>query len=451
MKEKIYVLDTNVILHEDRWLDRFDDGEIFICSTVLEELEKFKKNQNDIGYASRSFGRMFADSTVIGHLNINGIVYEDVVIHQIKNGKKIHLMLSAELHDLCLVYDDIADIKILSAACFVRDYFSDQYNDNVFFVTNDVFLCIKAHSIGIKTRSLEYMRSQHVQERHHQIIEVTEDVFDSIMLSNNDVHTSDITNKKVKINSGIEIVCNVKKPYKIACFVNANKTITYLRMHESYHTMYGIVPLNVEQAFAMYALLNPSIEIVSLMGKAGTGKTLLAIAAALEVRHEFQQILIARPIMAVSDRDIGFLPGDVSDKIGPYMSPLYDSLSIIKGQFGHLDKRYIKIQSMIDEEKIIIEPLPFIRGRSLNQCFLIIDEAQNLSQHEVKTIVTRAGKGTKIVFAGDIEQIDSPYMNSETNGLSHLIQRFDQQDVYSHINLITGERSGLADLGTRLL
>ena len=201
----------------------------------------------------------------------------------------------------------------------------------------------------------------------------------------------------------------------------------------------------------MNALLNNDIPLVSLTGKAGTGKTLLALASALHVKKHYRQIFIARPIVPLSNKDIGFLPGDVDSKIGPYMQPLWDNLKVIQDQFGENDKNYMAINNMVKDDKLVIEPLSYIRGRSLQRIFFIVDEAQNLTPHEIKTIITRVGEGTKIVLTGDIYQIDHPYLDSQSNGLSYLIDHFMGQKLYAHVNLEKGERSELAELASNLL
>ncbi|MEM8681038.1 MAG: PhoH family protein, partial [Planctomycetota bacterium] len=214
---------------------------------------------------------------------------------------------------------------------------------------------------------------------------------------------------------------------------------------------YGITPRNAEQSFALRALLDDSVKLVTLAGKAGTGKTLLALAAALESRSQYRQILLARPVVPLGNRDLGFLPGDVNDKLEPYMKPLFDNLSVIRHQFKDSDARAQKIREMLENDKLVITPLSYIRGRSLQRMFFIVDEAQNLTPHEVKTIITRAGEGTKVVFTGDIYQIDQPYLDALSNGLSTLINRMMGQSLYAHVTLEKGERSELADLASELL
>jgi PhoH-like ATPase len=211
----------------------------------------------------------------------------------------------------------------------------------------------------------------------------------------------------------------------------------------------GIIPRNAEQTYALDAILNDSIKLVTLTGKAGTGKTLLALAGALKRKKNYRQVLMARPIVALSNKDIGFLPGDIHSKLDPYMKPLYDNLGIIEQAEG--DGKRSQVTKMLEDRKLVIEPLSYIRGRSLVNTFFIIDEAQNLTPHEIKTIITRAGEGTKVVFTGDIFQIDHPYLDSHSNGLCYLIEKMKGQRLYAHINLNKGERSELADLAGTLL
>jgi len=231
---------------------------------------------------------------------------------------------------------------------------------------------------------------------------------------------------------------------------------TYRRSDDAFHrveklTCYGITPRNAEQSFALKALMDDSIRLVTLAGSAGTGKTLLALAAALECRQKYRQIMLARPVVPLSNRDLGFLPGDIADKLDPYMQPLYDNLTVIRHQCGDDTQAAQRINDMRESEKLVITPLAYIRGRSLQRMFFIVDEAQNLTPHEVKTIITRAGEGTKIVFTGDVAQIDQPYLDALSNGLSYLIHRMTGQPLYAHVTLEKGERSELADLASALL
>jgi len=214
---------------------------------------------------------------------------------------------------------------------------------------------------------------------------------------------------------------------------------------------YGIEPRNAEQSFAFEVLNDPEVKLVGLTGKAGTGKTLLALASALKQNGLYKHILLARPIISLANKDIGFLPGDEKQKITPYMQPLFDNLTVIKNQFQSTSSDVRRIDEMMTSNQLVIEALAFIRGRSFSDTFFIIDEAQNLTPHEVKTIITRAGEGTKIVFTGDVQQIDSPYLDAQSNGLAYMIDKMKGQDLFAHVNLIKGERSELAELASNLL
>jgi PhoH-like ATPase len=216
-------------------------------------------------------------------------------------------------------------------------------------------------------------------------------------------------------------------------------------------TSYGIKPRNAEQTFALHAMLNTEIPLVTVSGKAGTGKTLLALAAALEKKQHYRQIFVARPVVPLSNKDLGFLPGDVASKLDPYMQPLYDNLTVIQNHFNEQNSQAKQIRELLEEEKIVITPISYIRGRSIVRVFFIVDEAQNLTPHDVKTIITRAGEGTKIVFTGDIFQIDHPYLDSQTNGLAYIIEKMKGQPLYAHVNLEKGERSELAELAAKML
>ena len=214
---------------------------------------------------------------------------------------------------------------------------------------------------------------------------------------------------------------------------------------------FGIYPKNAEQTFALDALMNPNIPLVALSGKAGTGKTLLALAAALQQSKSFEQIYLARPIVALSNKDLGYLPGDVNEKVTPYMQPLFDNLNVIRHRYNMHSPENQMIDEMLKDEKLVISALAYIRGRSLSNVFFIVDEAQNLTPHEVKTIITRAGEGVKMVFTGDIDQIDSPYLDRQSNGLSHLFDRMEGQNIFAHVHLQKGERSYLAEVASNLL
>ena len=214
---------------------------------------------------------------------------------------------------------------------------------------------------------------------------------------------------------------------------------------------YGIKPRNDEQKFALDACLNRKIQLVSLTGGAGTGKTLLALASALEQERDYEQIILSRPTVVLGNQEIGFLPGDQKSKMSPFLQPLMDNLNVIKSLYRPSSKEYQKLEGMVNSEKLLITPLAYIRGRSLGKAFFIIDEAQNLTPHEIKTIITRAGEDTKIVFTGDIFQIDQPYLDQWSNGLTHLGEKMAGQRLFEHVFLRKGERSELSEIASKLL
>ena len=321
----------------------------------------------------------------------------------------------------------------------------------VVLVSKDVNLRMKAKSLGILAEDYTTDRIVSVDELYSGT-EIIEDFDDDIIVQ---LFQSPF---EVPAKSLVKNLNGEAFPNKYYIFRNSNRSVlaNLDQDKENFKKVdkivtYGIKPKNAEQTFALDALTNNDIQLVSLTGKAGTGKTLLTLAAALHVKKNYRQIFIARPIVPLSNKDIGYLPGDIQSKIEPYMQPLWDNLRVIQDQFPEGDRQSLAITSMLKEEKLVIEPLTYIRGRSLQRIFFIVDEAQNLTPHEIKTIITRAGEGSKVVFTGDIYQIDHPYLDSQSNGLSYLIDRFKGQKLYAHITLEKGERSALAELASNLL
>jgi PhoH-like ATPase len=314
-------------------------------------------------------------------------------------------------------------------------------------VTKDINLRIKAKALGLIAEDYETGKVSNENlknESSYSIENVDSEIIREIFLKGR-IEENEILGTK-KITNGYYILKNGKTS-SLAYF--NQKTNQIVRIEKEF--VYGIKPKNAEQAFALHALLNDDVKLVALQGVAGTGKTLLALAAALEQHKQYNQIILARPIVPLSNKEIGFLPGDANDKIGPYMEPLWDNLKFIKSQFRENEKKNRAIQEMQDSGKIIITPLAFIRGRSLSNIMFIVDEAQNLTPHEVKTIITRAGENTKIIFTGDVHQIDSPYLDENSNGLAYLIDRLKNQPLFTNVKLEKGERSELANLANDLL
>lgn len=322
--------------------------------------------------------------------------------------------------------------------------------DRVFLVTKDVNLRMKAKSIGLMAQDYSTDRVQAPADIYKgtRVVEnISTAIIDQLYAKPFEMDAAFIEDAGPLLANEYLVMKNGSIS-ALGVFLPHTRTIRRIDTQ----TCYGIRPRNAEQCFAMDALTCKQLPLVTITGKAGTGKTLLALAAALEKRHDYRQIFISRPSVPLSNKDIGFLPGDIQSKLDPYMQPLYDNLSVIEScQNGKNGRGGRRIKELLNEEKIVITPLSYIRGRSIVKVFFIVDEAQNLTPHEVKTIITRAGEGTKIVFTGDIYQIDHPYLDSRSNGLSYLIEKMKGQNLYTHINLEKGERSELSDLAISLL
>jgi len=341
--------------------------------------------------------------------------------------------------------DEINDHKILDSALNLQ---KEEENKIVTLVSKDINLRLKAKSLNLKAEDYLTGKIKNLNSLDLEglVIEnVKTEVIDNIY-ENNILEKESIFPKKKLIDNSYYILKDSKKSALI--YFDAEKQ-TINRVEKTAIT--GIKPRNAEQAFAIHSLLNDNVSLVSINGVAGTGKTLLALASAISQRRDYKQIFVARPIVPLSNKDIGYLPGDINSKINPYMEPLWDNFKYIQNQFKETSKEFKVLKNMIESEKLIIQPLAYIRGRSFSNIYFIIDEAQNLTPHEIKTIISRAGENTKIVFAGDINQIDTPYLDSQSNGLSYLIDKLKGQKLYSHVTLRKGERSELANLANDLL
>ena len=322
-----------------------------------------------------------------------------------------------------------------------------EIKDVVILVTKDVNLRLKARSLNLRSEDYETGKVKNLEGLYRGIAQIDMDdsaVIDSIH-QNGIAHISQVPQLSPSTNHYY-----ILKNHKSSTLAFYNQETETLERVEKRHA-YGIKPRNAEQAFAMHALFNDAIKLVTIQGVAGTGKTLIALACALEQRSNYRQIYLARPIVPLNNKDIGFLPGDVKAKINPYMEPLWDNLKVIQNQYSESSKEFQKVKELVDNEKLLVTPLAYIRGRSLANIIFIVDEAQNLTPLEVKTIITRAGEGTKIIFTGDINQIDTPYLDAQSNGLSFMIDRLKGQPLYAHVTLEKGERSELANLANHLL
>ena len=346
--------------------------------------------------------------------------------------------------DAIKIFGDKNDHRILNAALGLK---TTNKSSKIILVSKDINLRLKAKALNIKAEDFEtgkIDRDSTLYSGKQAIDNIDSDFINKLYKHSQNEDISVL--KENVVPNGFYILKNGKS--SILGYYNPfEKQLE--RVEKQY--VYGIKPKNAEQTFALHALLNPDIKLVSLQGVAGTGKTLLALASALEQNNLYQQIVLARPIVPLSNKDIGYLPGNAEDKINPYMQPLFDNLKFIKNQFGENEKKYRKIEEMEDQGKLKISALAYIRGRSLSNVIFIVDEAQNLTPHEVKTIITRAGENTKIIFTGDVFQIDTPYLDEQSNGLSYLIDRLKGNDLFAHITLEKGERSELANLANELL
>ncbi len=439
-ERKIFVIDTNVLLHDYQSIYNFQENDVVIPITVLEELDKFKKGNDLINFHAREFTREL-DKLTGDHLFNGGIsLGKGKGKLSIETGKPF----SKQMQDS--FPENTPDHRILSIAEYINQNNSGK---TVVLITKDINLRIKAKSIGVLSQDYENDKVENIEEIYKRIstLEGIDDKLISKLYENSEgIQADEIKISPVPTPNQYYILKGSSSS-ALAHYDATNKLLDRVLKQKTY----GIDPRNAEQTFALDALLRTETQLVSLTGKAGTGKTLLALAAAIHQRQKYTQIFLARPIVPLANRDIGFLPGDVKEKIGPYMQPLFDNLTVIKNKFAATSKEYMKIEEMLNNEKLIITPLAYIRGRSLSNVFFIVDEAQNLTPHEVKTIITRAGEGTKMVFTGDIEQIDSPYLDRTSNGLSYLTDKMMGQDIFTHVNLIKGERSYLADLASNLL
>lgn len=440
LTKKIFVLDTSVILYDHDAINNFHEHDVAIPIQVLEELDNFKSGNDTRNFEARSFIRLI-DETAKQRL------ISDWTPLKKANSGKFKVILNE--NPLAVNAEEVygkgkTDHKILNAALSLKAEYPDK---RVVLVSKDICLRLKAKALSLNAEDYETGKIKNVDELyagktelHDFSPEIIEAVKQQAFLAANDIGLPQ------KNANHFYILKNKRKSASV--FYNESlKTISAV----STNPVFKIKPKNIEQAFAIHALLDPNIKLVSIQGNAGTGKTLLALASALEQRKNFRQIYVTRPIVSLSNKDIGFLPGDAKSKTDPFMAPIWDNLRFIKEQFIGDDKMTEKIDELITTEKIAIAPLAFIRGRTLTKIFFIIDEAQNLTPHEVKTIISRAGEHTKIIFTGDIYQIDTPYLDSESNGLSYLIENAKNHPLYAHITLHKGERSELANLANELL
>ena len=436
---KLFVLDTNVILHDAGCIDNFEENDVAIPITVLEELDQFKRGNENLNFQAREFLRRL-DALTGDVLSADGSPLGDGL-------GSIRVVLGGctddRLHESFL--QDTPDHRILGHTLRLQREHADR---PVVLVSKDTNLRMKAKSLGLRSQDYTSDKVESFDKLYtgKRVVEGIDSETIDRFYAEGGVPAGEFAHVPRPVANENFILRNGSKS-ALATYRPASRAFTRVEKR----SCYGITPRNAEQSFALRALMDDDIKLVTIAGTAGTGKTLLALAAALECRQKYRQILLARPVVPLSNRDLGFLPGDVGEKLDPYMQPLYDNLTVIRHQCGENTQAAQRVTEMRETEKLQITPLAYIRGRSLQRIFFIVDEAQNLTPHEIKTIITRAGEGTKIVFTGDVCQIDQPYLDALSNGLSYVINRMMGQPLYAHVTLEKGERSALADLASELL
>jgi PhoH-like ATPase len=437
--KKIFVLDTSVLLFDSTAVNNFAENDVAIPITVLEELDNFKIGNETKNFEAREVIR-FLDKLSGEH----GLT-SWINIAPEKGSIKIVMPTDIFGVNAETVYGTGKnDHKIINAALSLQE---TEKKANIILVTKDINLRLKAKALGLKAEDYETgkVKNVNVISEGFPLIEVEDANILPTLYKKNFIDEDGILGE-AKISNGYYILSQNQK----TILVRYND-LTECIEHIEKQYAYGIKPRNAEQTFALNALLNEDIKLIALQGVAGTGKTLLALAAALEQHKKYEQIILTRPIIPLSNRDIGFLPGNAEDKISPYMQPLWDNLKFIKSQFSENERKKVALDEMERNGQLSIIALAFIRGRTLANSMIIVDEAQNLTPIEIKTIITRAGEGSKIIFTGDINQIDTPYMDEQSNGLTYLIDRLKGHHLFSHIKLEKGERSELANLANDLL
>jgi len=441
--KKVFILDTNILLNAPDSIFKFDDNDVVIPISVIEEIDTFKKDLSENGRNAREVSR------ILDKLRQRGTLSSGVKLFpERQDTGSIFIYLGHNMEILPELLADGTDNHILAIALTLQKQFGE--GRNVIIITKDSNLRIKADAFGIQAEDFEADKVD-VDElyRGYSTHKVSADVI-------NKFYTKRALKMEAELAPNQFVILeeeNDPSQFVYGVYDALDDQVRMLDPHSE--GVWGIYPRNLEQTFALEALLDDNIKLVTLSGGAGTGKTLMAIAAGLAKttdEDEYHKLLVARPIFPLG-KDLGFLPGDLDEKLNPWMQPIYDNLELLlSGGLHTKQKRLSKsYQELINQGMLQVEPLTYIRGRSLPNIFFIVDEAQNLTPHEIKTILTRAGEGTKIVLTGDPYQIDNPYIDSQNNGLTYVIEKFKNERIAAHITLMRGERSELATAAANLL
>lgn len=435
--QKNFVLDTNVLLHDPGALYAFEDNTVVLPIYVIEEIDKFKRDMNELGRSARGVSRMLDELRAQGNLAEGVDLPEGGHLRVAFSERRLPTAMTSVGHEV--------DSRIIAVALDVKDQGDDT---PTILVSKDVNLRIRADALGLVAADYEHDRTR-LDELYTGVfeVEVDGDQVDAFYREGEMAPP-----EEAKPNAFVQLVDRANPSHGAMGRVEPNgQRVTKLPTKRD--RVWGIGARNREQSYALNLLLDDRIKLVTIVGKAGTGKTLLALAAALHKAHEekvYQRVLVSRPIFPLG-RDIGYLPGDIEEKLQPWMQPIFDNLELLMGLTSEDRRNGRSYEEMLHLGMLEVEPLTYIRGRSIPDQFLIVDEAQNLTTHEVKTIVSRAGEGTKIVLTGDPYQIDNPYMDATSNGLVHTVNRLRGQTIAGHITLRKGERSELAELAAELL
>lgn len=436
---KTFVLDTNVLLHDPNALFSFVDNNVVVPIYVVEEIDGFKKDLSELGRNARQVSRS------LDGLREDGSLSKGVLLDA---GGLLRVATTARDLPPEITTDRGQDSKILSVALDLRDRLAGK--EEVVFITKDTNLRIRADAVGVATEDYE---PEHIEVRDlytgYDELEVDPEKVDQFYSESG----IELPDPYYTPNQYLILRDNTKPNHTALGRVNYDETTRLMPIPAFKQPIWGVRPRNREQHFAFDALLDDSVKLVTLVGKAGTGKTLMAIAAGLHKTTEetvYQKLLVSRPIFPLG-RDIGYLPGDVEEKLNPWMQPIFDNVELLMGLTTRDKKHGRSYKELIDLGVMQIEPLTYIRGRSIPAQYMIVDEAQNLTPHEVKTIVSRAGEGTKIVLTGDPYQIDNPYVDQTNNGLIHTVNRFRAERIAAHVTLTKGERSELAEIAANVM